>query len=306
MLGSPASDDSVLVGLIEADDAAVVKLDGPDALVLTLDFFTPLVDDAFTWGQIAAANAASDVYAMGARPLVALNIVGWPRETLPLDLLGEVLKGGLDIAQRAGFALVGGHTVDDPEPKYGMVVVGRADPERLMTLDAAKPGDDLVITKSIGTGVVTTALKADEAPAAAVDAAVHSMTQLNDAASREFVEAGVRACTDVTGFGLLGHLGRMLAASGVGAEIDASAVPLLPGALDLARAGHVPGGTRRNLDAARLVDWGEAGELTRIMLCDAQTSGGLLAAGRGLVTGTPIGRVVEGESGTISVRGSVV
>jgi len=281
-----------------------VKLDGPDALVCTLDFFTPLVDDAFTWGRIAAANAVSDVYAMGGRPLVALNIVGWPRETLPLALLGEVLKGGLDVAQRAGFSIVGGHTVDDPEPKYGMVVIGRADPDRLMTIDAARPGDALVLTKAVGTGIITTALKAEAAPTGSIEAAVASMTDLNDLASREFVEAGVRACTDVTGFGLLGHLGRMLAASGVGAEVDAAAVPLLPGARDLAEAGHIPGGTRRNLDsAAPAVDWGEADDVTKILLCDAQTSGGLLAATTAAVAGTVIGRIVEATPGRVTVRG---
>jgi selenide, water dikinase len=282
----------------------VVKLDGPDALVLTLDFFTPLVDDAFTWGQIAAANAVSDVYAMGGTPLVALNIVGWPREKLPLALLGEVLKGGLDIAQRAGFGVVGGHTVDDPEPKYGMVVIGRADPDRLMTIGAAKPGQQLVLTKPIGTGIITTAIKADAAPSPSVEAAVASMTELNDAAAKALVEAGVRACTDVTGFGLLGHLGRMLAASGVGAEIEAAAVPLLPGARELVTAGHVPGGTRRNLEAAQpVVEWNGADEPTRFLLCDAQTSGGLMAACDDVVVGTRIGRVVEGPPGRIVVRG---
>lgn len=304
MLGSPASDDSVLVGLIEADDAAVVKLDGPDALVCTLDFFTPLVDDAFTWGQIAAANAASDVYAMGGRPLVALNIVGWPREALPLSLLGEVLKGGLDVARRAGFTVVGGHTVDDPEPKYGMVVIGRADPDKLMTIDAARPGDALILTKPVGTGIITTALKADAAPAESVDAAVDSMTELNDVASRAFVDAGVRACTDVTGFGLAGHLARMLAASGVSAEIDAASVPVLAGARALAEAGHVPGGTRRNADAGdRVVDWGDTDDVTRTLLCDAQTSGGLLAATTADVPGTVIGKISSGASGRIAVRG---
>src|SRR2546422_10307528 len=278
-MGPPASDESVLVGLIEADDAAVITLDGPDALVCTLDFFTPLVDDAFTWGQIAAANAVSDVYAMGGRPLVALNIVGWPRDTLPLELLGEVLKGGLEVANRAGFSIVGGHTVDDPEPKYGMVVIGRADPDRLMTIDAARPGDALVLTKPVGTGVITTALKADAAPAEVLDAAVTSMTHLNVAASRVLVDAGVRACTDVTGFGLLGHLGRMLGASGAAAEIDAAAVPLLPGVRELVAGGHVPRGTRRNKDAATpFVGVDEARGATRRPPCATQTSGGILAS----------------------------
>jgi selenide,water dikinase len=283
-----------------------VKLDGPDALVCTLDFFTPLVDDAFTWGQIAAANAVSDVYAMGGSPFVALNIAAWPRDTLPLALLGEVLKGGLEVAQRAGFVIAGGHTIDDPEPKYGMVVIGRADPSKLMKIDAARPDEDLVLTKAIGTGVITTALKADAAPAQAVEAATRSMTELNDEGSRAFVAAGVRACTDVTGFGLIGHLARMLAASGVGAEIDASAVALLAGARELALDGHVPGGTRRNRGAAdAIVDWGDADEVTRVLLCDAQTSGGLLAATRADVPGTVIGRVTAGPPGRITVRGNV-
>jgi len=244
----------------------------------------------------------SDVYAMGGRPFVALNIVGWPRDALPLELLGEVLKGGLDIARRAGFAVVGGHTIDDPEPKYGMVVIGRADPERLMTIDAAKPADALVLTKAIGTGVITTAHKAESAPDEALDAAVRSMTTLNDVASREFLDAGVRACTDVTGFGLLGHLARMLTASGVAAEIHADAVPLLPGARDLAEAGHVPGGTRRNLEAARTTEWNGTDDVTRLLLCDAQTSGGLLAATTADVEGTVIGRITDGPPGRIEVR----
>jgi selenide, water dikinase len=282
-----------------------VRLDGPDALVITLDFFTPLVDDAFTWGQIAAANAVSDVYAMGGTPLVALNIAGWPRDALPLELLAEVLKGGLEVARRARFTVAGGHTIDDPEPKYGMVVVGRADADRLMTIGAARPGDNLVLTKSIGTGVITTAIKAEAAPRDAMDAAVASMTALNDLSARAFVDAGVRACTDVTGFGLVGHLSRMLVASGVGAEIDAAAVPLLDGALTLVGAGHVPGGTRRNLEAARSVEWDDADDATRTLLCDAQTSGGLLAATSADVPGVVIGRITDGPAGRMTVRGSV-
>lgn len=314
MLGPPASSDDVLVGLDEADDAAVISLDGPDTLVLTLDFFTPLVDDAYTWGQIAAANAASDVYAMGGVPIVALNIVGWPRDTLPLELLADVLRGGRDVAQRGGFVVVGGHTVDDPEPKYGMVVVGRADRDRMMTIDAARPGDALLLTKPIGTGLITTAIKAEAAPAHAVDAAVASMTHLNGAAARVLVDAGVRACTDVTGFGLVGHLHRMLEASGVGAEMDAAAVPWIEAARELAERGHVPGGTERNLEAAdRFCDWGETDAVTRVLLGDAQTSGGLLAACPAdrvseivnALEGEPasevIGRVTAAAPGTIVV-----
>src|SRR5581483_850753 len=233
--------DDVLIGLDEADDAAVIRLHVDDALILTVDFFTPLVDDAFTWGQIAAANASSDVYAMGGRPLVALNITAWPRETLPLQLLADVLLGGREVAKRGGFHVVGGHTIDDPEPKYGMVVVGRADANRLMTIDAAEPGDVLILTKPIGTGVITTAIKREIAPDEAASAAVTSMSTLSDNASRALVEHGVRACTDVTGFGLMGHLQRMLIASKASAVVDAGSVPLLEGARKLADDGCVPG-----------------------------------------------------------------
>lgn len=317
-LGPLDAHADVLVGLNEADDAAVVRLGDHDALVLTLDFFTPLVDDAFVWGQIAAANAASDVYAMGGRPLVALNIAAWPRETLPLELLADVLRGGRSVAECGGYVVVGGHTVDDPEPKYGQVVVGRADPRHLMTIDAAQPGDVLVLTKPIGTGVITTAIKADAAPSTAVNEAVSSMTTLNDAASKALLASGVRACTDVTGFGLLGHLHRMLMASGVAATVEAGTVPLLAHAAELAGAGHVSGGTRRNIEAVEdSVDWGGAPDLTRAMLCDAQTSGGLLAscpadrvddlvaALEGELSAAVIGRVAGGRPGSISVAGTL-
>jgi selenide,water dikinase len=313
---SPSAD--VLVGLDEADDAAIVKLDERESLVLTLDFFTPLVDDAFTWGRIAATNAASDVYAMGGRPLVALNIVAWPRETLPLELLGEVLLGGREVAQRGGFPIVGGHSVDDPEPKYGLVVVGRVANEHVMTIDRAAPGDVLLLTKPIGTGIVTTAIKNDAADEPTTEAAIASMTTLNDEAARAATTHGIRACTDVTGFGLLGHLHRMLRASGVGAEVDASAVPLLPGALELAERGFVPGGSKRNLEAVEdAVSWSDASDLTRAVLCDAQTSGGLLLAVPpervdalvealdGQLARRIVGRVVDGPAGTISVAGEV-
>jgi selenide,water dikinase len=315
LLGPPDQADDVLIGLDEADDAAVVKLEGDDALILTIDFFTPLVDDAFTWGQIAAANASSDVYAMGGRPMVALNVTAWPRETLPLELLADVLRGGRDIARRGGFTVVGGHTIDDPEPKYGMVVVGRADVNGLMTIDAAKPGDVLVLTKSIGTGIITTAIKRDEASPDDIDGAVSSMTHLSDKASKVLVSRGVRACTDVTGFGLMGHLHRMLNASGASAEIDADAVPLIKGARRLAEDGSVPGGTKRNRDALDAhIDWRDTDETTRVLLCDAQTSGGLLAAVppdkadgvvealRGELAHAVIGRISDGSPGRISVR----
>ncbi|MEX2395295.1 MAG: selenide, water dikinase SelD, partial [Actinomycetota bacterium] len=269
----------ILVGLDEADDAAVVRMSDDEAIVLTLDFFTPLVDDAYTWGRIAATNAASDVYAMGGTPIVGLNIVAWPRELLPLEMLADVLRGGRAAASDGGFLIVGGHSVDDPEPKYGMVVVGRAHPDRLMTIDRAEPGDVLILTKPLGTGIVTTAIKRDASTDEATDAAIYAMTTLNASASCVFVEHGVRACTDVTGFGLLGHLHRMLVASSVSASIDASAVPLLPGVRELVADGQIPGGTKRNLETVDpQISWDGAGDLTRIVLADAQTSGGLLAA----------------------------
>jgi selenide, water dikinase len=318
MLGPQPASPDVLVGLDEADDAAVVKLSDEEGLVLTLDFFTPLVDDAYTWGRIAATNAASDVYAMGGKPVVALNIVAWPREALPLELLGEVLRGGRTVAADGGFFVVGGHSVDDPEPKYGMVVVGRVAMSELMTMDAARPGDVLVLTKPIGTGIVTTAIKADAAKDRVADAAVTSMTRLNERAAAAFVAHGVRACTDVTGFGLLGHLHRLARASGVSAEVGASSVPLLEGALALAEDGYVPGGTKRNRDAIEAsVDFGTASELSRFVLCDAQTSGGLLGACapdrvdalvedlRGELACAVIGRLSDGSAGRIRVTGDV-
>ena len=263
------------------------------------------MDDAYDWGRIAAANAASDVYAMGGRPVWALNLAGWPRDTLPLELLADVLRGGADVAREAGMTIVGGHTVDDPEPKYGMCIVGRVDPDRIMTIDAAGPGDVLVLTKPIGTGVVTTALKHDQASPQAVAAAVQAMTTLNAEAAERLVRSGVRACTDVTGFGLLGHLHRMLLASGVAAEVDAGGVPLLPDVRELVEAGAVAGGTRRNLEAVRAHVDGTADPTTLLLLADAQTSGGLLAAVPGGVsTGdVEIGRVVSGPAGSIRVAG---
>ena len=284
----PIADPAVLVDARGGDDAAVIRQDGDRALVLTTDFFTPIVDDAYTFGRIAAANALSDVYAMGGRPLWCLNLVGWPREKLPLDQLAEVLRGGAEVVAQAGAAVVGGHSIDDPEPKYGLVVVGEVRPSAMTTNAAARPGDVLVLTKPIGTGIVATAIKHGAASEAAVAAAVAAMTTLNDGAARAAAAAGVRAATDVTGFGLLGHLKTMLAASGAGARLWAGAVPLLPDARRLAEAGHLPGGTRRNLDAVAgiaIFDDG-VGPLDRLLLADAQTSGGLLLAVRPEALGT--------------------
>ena len=265
----------LLVGAATGDDAAVWRLDDERALVATADFITPVVDDARTWGRVAAANAVSDVYAMGGRPLFALNLVGW-RTELPTELLAQVLEGGQDIARRAGFVIAGGHTVDDPEPKYGLAVTGEVDPRRLLTNAGLRPGQELILTKPLGVGVITTAIKADAAPADTVAEAVASMIRLNDEASRAALEAGATGCTDVTGFGLVGHLGRMALESSVTVVVEVAAVPLLPGAAALAEAGYVPGGTRRNLAAADWLDPGPHHELAQLLMADAQTSGGLV------------------------------
>ena len=268
----------MLVDSATCDDAAVYRL-GPDrAVVATVDFFTPIVDDPADWGAIAAANALSDIYAMGAKPLFALNLVGWPRDVLPFEVLGEVMRGAVEVTSRAGCLMLGGHSIDDPEPKFGLVVLGEVDPDRMLTNAAGRPGDHLVLTKPLGTGILTTALKRDLITEPGLAEAVRVMTALNDGAARAAVASGVRCATDITGFGLLGHLGNMLAASGVGARIEFSRLPILPGVLELAELGCVPGGTRRNLEAAK-VEWAaDLSEAERLLTVDAQTSGGLLLA----------------------------
>src|SRR5205823_314990 len=254
-----ATDPRILVDAATRDDAAVFRFTADRAIVATVDFFTPIVDDAYDFGRIAAANAFSDVYAMGATPLLALNLVGWPRDTLPYDLLGEVLRGGADVARAAGAFVWGGHSIDDPEPKYGMAVIGEVHPDRIVTNAGARPGDALVLTKPIGTGVLTTALKRDLLSEPELAPAVTVMTTLNAAAARAMLAVGVHAATDVTGFGLLGHLHSLLEASGAAAEVTAHAVPLLPHARDMAARGAVPGGTQRNLtslaDSVSFAEW---------------------------------------------------
>ncbi len=313
------ADDRVLVDASTRDDAAVYRIAPDRALVATVDFFTPIVDDPGTWGAIAAANALSDVYAMGGTPLFALNIAGWPRERLPLELLGEVIAGAGRVARAAGCLVLGGHTVDDPEPKFGMAVTGEVHPDRMLVNAAARPGDRLVLTKPLGTGILTTAFKRDAIGEADLAAAVASMTALNAGAARAAVATGLRAATDVTGFGLLGHLGGMLEASGAAAELAIDALPLLAGALDLAGRGFVPGGTRRNLEAARVTWDPSLGEAERLLAADAQTSGGLLLAvpparldallaalaTEGTLARAVIGRVVAGEPGRITVRRTI-
>jgi len=274
---TPPTAAELIVGTETGDDAAVWRLDAARALVATTDFLTPVVDDPYTWGRIAAQNAVSDIYAMGGRPLFALNLVAWPTAELPAAMLAEVLAGGASIGAESGFAVVGGHSVDDPEPKYGLAVVGEVHPDRILTNTGLRPGDALVLTKPLGIGVVTTAIKRGSAPAALAAAAVEVMTASNAAAAAAAVAAGATGATDVTGFGLLGHLAKMAAASGVDVELDVSAVPILAGVRELAAAGVVPGGTRRNADwVGPVLDPGGYGELDVLLLADAQTSGGLL------------------------------
>ena len=312
-----ATDPRILVDASSRDDAAVFQTAPDRALVATVDFFTPIVDDAYDFGRIAAANAFSDIYAMGATPLLALNLVGWPRNTIPFELLGDVIRGGAEIAKEAGAFVLGGHSIDDPEPKYGMVVIGEVHPDRIVTNARARPGDALVLSKPIGTGILTTALKKDLLDAAGLAPAVAAMTTLNAGAARAMLAVGVHAATDVTGFGLLGHLSSLLKASGAAAELAASAVPVLAKTREMIAAGAVPGGTKRNLQsAAEAVSFGPAiNENERLLFADAQTSGGLLmavAADRAdaLIAalrkeGTPaaavIGRVIAGPPGHITV-----
>ncbi|MBV9282704.1 MAG: selenide, water dikinase SelD [Chloroflexi bacterium] len=271
-------DPNLLVGANPADDAAVYRVTDDLALIQTVDFFTPVVDDPYTYGQIAAANSLSDVYAMGGTPLTALNIVGFPVKTLPAEALSAILRGGADKAAEAGVPIVGGHTVEDQEPKYGLAVTGTVHPDRYLTAHGARPGDMLVLTKPLGSGVIATALKVGAASEAHVTQAVRWMTTLNRSAAVAMMAAGAHAATDVTGYGLLGHLVEMCRASGVAARVDAGSVPLLPGALDYARAEYVPGGTGTNLayveQDARFGPGVDAA--MRALLADPQTSGGLL------------------------------
>jgi len=271
-----ASSDDLLVGVSTSDDAGIFRV-GPDrALVQTVDFFTPIVDDAYDWGRIAAANALSDVYAMGGQPLTALQLVGWPRDDLPFDLLSTVIEGGADVMALAGTTIVGGHSIDDKEPKYGFAVTGLVDPKRMTTNAAARPGDVLVLTKPLGTGVAVTALKRQVGTVALVAAAVELMMQLNADAAEAMVAAGVRCATDVTGYGLLGHLREVITASNVSARIQADSVPVLDGIVELVELGVYPSGSERNLASVRPVVTSEVDETTLRVLADAQTSGGLL------------------------------
>jgi len=313
----PPADPNLLVGLDTADDAAVYRLRDDLAVVFTADFFTPIVDDPYDFGRVAATNALSDVYAMGARPVMALNLVAWPREGLPFDMLARVIDGGAAAARSAGALVVGGHSIDDQEPKYGMAVIGTVHPREVLTNAGARPGDTLVLTKPIGLGIISTALKRDEAPPALLAEAVRLMTTLNEGGRDAAIEVGVHAATDVTGFGLLGHLREMLVASGLAARLDPARIPVIDGVRDLLAAGMVAGGTRRNhafVDPD--VDWGGLPPEEQLLLADAQTSGGLLLAvdparagalvaalgQRNTPAAAVIGHTVEGTPGRISIR----
>jgi selenide, water dikinase len=295
---APAAGDDLLVGVENGDDGAVVRIDGSRAVVVTADFFTPVVDDPYDWGRIAAANALSDIYAMGGEPLVAVNLLAWPRDRIPFDLAAEVLRGGADVAALAGCHLAGGHSIDDPEPKYGLAVTGIADPARLLRNDAGAPGVPLTLTKPLGLGVLNNRHKAT---GEVFPEAVEVMTTLNRDASRAALAAGAVCATDVTGFGLLGHLYKLCRASGVSAVVDAAAVPYLEPVRASYAAGYVPGGSRRNLDWVRPHVDASVSEDELVLLADAQTSGGLLVAGE--LPGHPvIGELVPARAAAVTVR----
>ncbi|MEO7422416.1 MAG: selenide, water dikinase SelD [Ornithinibacter sp.] len=297
-LPTGSAQDGLLVGLENGDDGAVVRIDGDRAVVLTADFFTPVVDSAFDWGRIAAANALSDVYAMGGTPIVAVNLLAWPRDRIPFELAAEVLRGGAEVCGSAGAHLAGGHSIDDPEPKYGLAVTGLADPARLLRNDAGRAGVPLTLTKPLGLGVLNNRHKAT---GEVFEHAVATMTTLNADASRAALAAGHVCATDVTGFGLLGHLFKLCRASGVSAVLDSTAVPYLEDARSSLSRGFVPGGTRRNLDwvSPHLDSHVDEDEL--LLLADAQTSGGLLVAGE--LPGHPvIGELVLRQEKAVCVR----
>ena len=301
----------MLVGAGTFDDAGVYKLSDDQALVATVDYFTPVVDDPYSFGQIAVANSLSDVYAMGGRPIFGLNIAGFPRDTLSLDILGEILRGGSDKAEEAEISIIGGHTIDDQEPKYGMMALGLIRPDAIVTNIGARPGDKLVLTKPLGSGIISTAIKRRVAQPDTIERAVRAMATLNRDASEAMTSIGVNAGTDVTGFGLLGHLKSMLANQEVGARLQAGSIPVMEEVRELAQDGLIPGGTRRNYAHIQAsVDWpADMEDWERLIYCDAQTSGGLLMAvppdrvdamvselGRlGVPCAAVIGEIVAGE-----------
>lgn len=309
------------MGISGSDDAGVFRLDDERAMVQTVDFFTPIVDDPYDWGRIAAANALSDVYAMGGDPITALQLVGWPRDDLPFDILSTVMEGGLSVMELAGCTVVGGHSIDDKEPKYGFAVTGYIPISDLMTNSAAKPDQVLVLTKPLGTGIIATAIKRDRASKATTETAIEIMATLNRGAADAARRLGVQAATDVTGFGLLGHLSEIVKASGVSATINSAEVPLIEGVAGLAMEGMIAGGTRRNLKSVLgMCDFGDADETTKLLLADAQTNGGLLlcvdapleqalhaalaevGAGAWSIGSTTAREFADGPSGVIRIR----
>lgn len=295
----PPAAEELLVGLDAGDDAAAVRFAGGSAVVSTADFFTPVVDDPYDWGRIAAVNALSDVYAMGARPLLAVNLLCWPRDVLPMELAREVLRGGADVGAEAGCPVAGGHSVDDPEPKYGMAVTGAGSANSLLRNDSGRAGVPLSLSKPLGIGVLNTRHKAT---GEVFPQAVDTMTTLNAGASQAALAGGARCATDVTGFGLLGHLLKVCRASGVSAVLDAGSVPYLDGARQALRDGYVSGGTRRNLDWVRPdTELSAVSEDEALLLADAQTSGGMLVAGE-LPHAPVIGELVPRAENLISVR----
>ncbi len=312
-------DPNVIVGTALPDDAGVYRLRADLALAQSVDVFTPVVDDPYDYGRIAAANSLSDLYAMGARPLLALNVIGFPVNKLPLAVMAEILRGGAEKAREAGVVVLGGHTIDDEEPKYGLAVTGIVHPDHVISNVGARPGDALVLTKPLGTGTITTALKQRKAHPTHVAEAVEIMATLNAGAMEAMLEVGVRACTDITGYGLLGHLHELLLASQVAAEVQADNVPIMDAAWPYAEQDIFPGGSRTNriyLEGKGFVQWNGLDRVRQLLLCDAQTSGGLLIVVEAdkvqdLVQAlkkhkTPvaavIGHIVEGPPGHIYVR----
>ena len=301
------TDPNLLVGISTGDDAAVYKMSEDMAIISTVDFFPPIVDDPFKFGEIAATNALSDVYAMGGKPVIALNIVGFPVD-LPHEILGEILSGGASKAEEAGVLIVGGHTVDDAEPKYGMSVTGVVNPGEQVTNAGAKPGDVLVLTKPIGTGIITTAGKQERVSAETLDRAVAIMGELNRNASEAMMHVGVHACVDITGFGLLGHLRLIAQGSDVRARVSVGAIPVIEGVEELLDMGIAPGGTHRNLESLDgIVDWyADVPEQTKILLADAQTSGGLLIAVAPEKTDTLLQALADSGVGTRAIIGEIL
>jgi selenide,water dikinase len=304
----PIKDPKVIVGTSTRDDAAVYRLNDETALVQSVDVFTPVVDDPYIFGQVAAANSLSDIYAMGARPIFAVCLIGFPVDKLPISDMGEILRGGIDKAREAGIEVAGGHSLEDNEPKYGLCVTGVVHPDRILRNSSARPGDVLILTKPLGSGILAHAIKKGRASEGEIREVVEVMARLNRDACEAMVEVGASACTDVTGFGLLGHLVEMVQGSGVSARIRASRVPVLGSVRSRVRDGICPGGTRKNLDFfGKYLDWDqEVEEVDRLVLADAQTSGGLLIAvpreraealqkgleGRGVETREEIGEIL--------------